>query len=108
MYRNEITAVLSKIGGVMKSFVTCILAPHQPRLDWQMWFAALGSYHHNPWFVHLVYKLLHGEKVVLDLLDENQPFKKPPQFIRALLYKYHYTKVQQNISSISDFVHNTK
>jgi hypothetical protein len=23
--------------------------PHQPRLDWQMWFAALGQYNHNPW-----------------------------------------------------------
>ena len=37
-------------------------APHQPRLDWQMWFAALGSYQNNPWFVHLAYKLLLGEK----------------------------------------------
>jgi hypothetical protein len=30
--------------------------PHQPRLDWQMWFAALGTYQHNPWFVSLVYR----------------------------------------------------
>jgi Lipase maturation factor len=28
------------------------------RLDWQMWFAALGSYHHNPWFISLIYRLL--------------------------------------------------
>lgn len=21
-----------------------LVAPHQPRLDWQMWFAALGNY----------------------------------------------------------------
>lgn len=35
--------------------------PHQPRLDWQLWFAALGSYNHNPWLVHLVYKLLTAE-----------------------------------------------
>ncbi len=37
------------------------LAPHQPRLDWQMWFAALGSYQHNPWFLNLVYRILQGE-----------------------------------------------
>jgi len=37
-------------------------APHQPRLDWQMWFAALGHYKNNPWLVHLVYKLLIGER----------------------------------------------
>ena len=30
------------------------VAPHQPRLDWQMWFAALGTYHQNPWFIHLI------------------------------------------------------
>ena len=29
-------------------------APHQPRLDWQMWFAALGSYQSNPWLLHLM------------------------------------------------------
>lgn len=31
---------------------------HQPRLDWQMWFAALGSYQHNPWLLVLVTRLL--------------------------------------------------
>ena len=38
------------------------VAPHQPRLDWQMWFAALGSYQSNPWLVHLVYRLLIGQR----------------------------------------------
>ena len=32
------------------------VAPHQPRLDWQMWFAALGTYRQNPWFVRLAAK----------------------------------------------------
>jgi len=35
--------------------------PHQPRLDWQLWFAALGAYNSNPWLVHLVYKLLTAD-----------------------------------------------
>ncbi len=35
--------------------------PHQPRLDWQMWFAALGSYEHNPWFISLLYRLLESK-----------------------------------------------
>jgi len=66
-------------------------APHQPRLDWQMWFAALGSYQHNPWFVSMLHRMLIGQKEVLDLLEHN-PFKeKPPTFVRAVLYKYHYT-----------------
>ncbi|XP_046863354.1 lipase maturation factor 2-like [Xenia sp. Carnegie-2017] len=78
------------------------LLPHQPRLDWQMWFAALGSYHHNPWFVHLAYRLLSGERAVLDLMAKNQTLKKPPRYVRAILYKYHYTKVSCN--SLIEFV----
>jgi len=70
------------------------MLPHQPRLDWQMWFAALGSYQHNPWFVSLVYRLLEGRPEVLALLDQDSPFasRKPPKFIRAKMYKYHFTK----------------
>ena len=36
------------------------MLPHQPRLDWQMWFAALGSYNHNPWLLSLVYRFIHN------------------------------------------------
>ncbi|XP_062591201.1 lipase maturation factor 2-like isoform X1 [Saccostrea cucullata] len=68
-----------------------IVAPHQPRLDWQMWFAALGSYQHNTWFVHLIYKLLIGQQEVLDLVQHNPFPQKPPKFIRAKLYHYHFT-----------------
>ena len=34
------------------------MLPHQPRLDWQMWFAALGQYQHNPWLLSLTFRLL--------------------------------------------------
>ncbi len=68
-----------------------IVAPHQPRLDWQMWFAALGGYTDSPWFLHFVEGLLTGSPEILELLRQN-PFKgKPPRFIRAQLYDYHYT-----------------
>lgn len=43
-------------------FLFTLTVPHQPRLDWQMWFAALGNYEHNPWFVSFIYRLLDGEK----------------------------------------------
>lgn len=70
--------------------------PHQPRLDWQMWFAALGSYEHNPWLVHLIYKLLKGDSPeVLELLDyDHYPFRHtPPLSIRAVLYEYDFTRL---------------
>ena len=36
------------------------VAPHQPRLDWQMWFAALGNANHNPWLINFGIRLLQG------------------------------------------------
>ncbi|XP_065676372.1 lipase maturation factor 2 isoform X5 [Hydra vulgaris] len=70
------------------------VAPHQPRLDWQMWFAALGSYQRNPWFVHLIYKILQGSKDVAYLMAPS-PFKNnPPKYVRSSLYTYHYTKLR--------------
>ncbi|CEM09631.1 unnamed protein product [Vitrella brassicaformis CCMP3155] len=50
-----------------------IAQPHQPRLDWQMWFASLGRYQENGWLVHLVYKLLHNDPHASRLLKSN-PF----------------------------------
>ncbi|XP_068673133.1 lipase maturation factor 2-like [Montipora foliosa] len=85
-----------------------VVAPHQPRLDWQIWFAALGSYEYNPWFVHMVFRLLQGKQEVLDLLAKNPFPRKPPIYIRAQLYKYHYTELPSNISSLSDVLHNNR
>jgi hypothetical protein len=69
-----------------------VVAPHQPRLDWQMWFAALGTYQHNPWFLNLVYRLFTQQKEVLELMGENPFPEKPPKYIRAVLYHYYYTR----------------
>ena len=48
--------------------------PHQPRLDWQMWFAALSSPGHQPWLLALVWRLLEGRTEVLGLLDPDTPW----------------------------------
>jgi hypothetical protein len=65
--------------------------PHQPRLDWQMWFAALGSIQQNPWFEGFCIRLLQGSPEVLALLEKNPFPKHPPRYIRAELYDYHFT-----------------
>ena len=68
------------------------VAPHQPRLDWQMWFAALqGSYQNTPWFSHFIGALLQGKPEVLQLLAENPFPGAPPRYVRATLYDYHFT-----------------
>ena len=70
------------------------VAPHQPRLDWQMWFAALGSYQENPWFISFLARLLQGSPEVLDLLEKNPFPDHPPRFIRAVVYDYHFTDAE--------------
>jgi hypothetical protein len=65
--------------------------PHQPRLDWQMWFAALSEYEATPWFQGLLVRLLQGSPPVLRLLAVNPFPDHPPRYVRALLYDYRFT-----------------
>ena len=67
------------------------VAPHQPRVDWQMWFAALESCRGNPWLVNLLARLLQGEPAVLRLLASNPFPDGPPRYVRTLLYDYRFT-----------------
>jgi predicted DCC family thiol-disulfide oxidoreductase YuxK len=67
------------------------VAPHQPRLDWQMWFAAPGKYWENPWFENFCIRLLQGSPEVLALLRHNPFPDSPPRYIRATVYDYHFT-----------------
>ena len=67
------------------------IAPYHLRLDWLMWFAAMGSYYRHPWFIHLVAKILQGDKDVLSLLRHNPFPNAPPRFARAVLYEYRFS-----------------
>ncbi len=67
------------------------VAPHQPRLDWQMWFAALGTCEQNPWLGQLLRRLREGSSPVLGLLGANPFPDRPPASIRALVYDYRFT-----------------
>jgi predicted DCC family thiol-disulfide oxidoreductase YuxK len=70
-------------------------APHQPRLDWQMWFAALETPKQNPWFVGLIVRLLEGSEDVTGLLARNPFPDKPPHYIRATFYRYRFTNSEE-------------
>jgi lipase maturation factor 1 len=65
--------------------------PHQPRLDWQMWFAALGDYRQNPWLLNFCIRLLQGSPEVLALLAQNPFPDVPPRYIRAVVFEYRFT-----------------
>lgn len=69
-----------------------VIAPFQPRLDWQIWFAAMQSPARNTWLVHLLYQLLQGRESAKSLLA-NDPFPDaPPLQVRADLYRYQFTE----------------
>jgi hypothetical protein len=68
-----------------------IVAPHQPRLDWQMWFAALDDIREEPWFMNFLARLLQGSPSVLRLMKANPFPGAPPRYVRARMFEYHFT-----------------
>lgn len=69
--------------------------PHQPRLDWQMWFAALSRPQRETWFRRLVVQLLRGSKPV-ESLFESVPFPDaPPRFVRARFWRYRFSTSEE-------------
>ena len=69
--------------------------PHQPRLDWQMWFAALGTASENRWFSLFLQRLLENSPEVTALLSSNPFPRQPPVYVRALVYDYRYSSPQE-------------
>jgi len=67
------------------------IAPYHPRLDWQMWFAALGAYQRNPWLISMMLQLIKGSEPVLELLGSNPFPEKAPRYMRAMIYDYRFT-----------------
>ena len=69
-----------------------VIAPFQPRLDWQIWFAAMSTIDREPWLVSLIFKLLQNDRGVLRLMANNPFPDHPPTYIRAELYEYKFTR----------------
>ncbi|MGB5520149.1 MAG: lipase maturation factor family protein, partial [Gammaproteobacteria bacterium] len=70
------------------------IMPHQPRLDWQMWFVSLSS-KHLPWFEEFVYALLEDSHDLDPLLEHNPFPEQPPRYLRVDAYKYTFTTPEQ-------------
>lgn len=95
-----------------------LVEPHQPRLDWQLWFAALNvrtsdprallpelrtnpsilfnlqNYAVDTWFLNFAVRLLQGSPQVLALMERDPFPDAPPRFVRARLYLYRFTDVR--------------
>ena len=75
-----------------------VVQPHMPRLDWQMWFAALDPISAQDWLRRLIDRLLAGDPSVLKLLGPN-PLRAPPKYARLALYRYHFTSRSERADS---------
>jgi len=64
--------------------------PHMPRLDWQMWFAALDPRGAQPWLAALIQRLLDSDEAVTRLLGPN-PLGSRPQCVKLVYYQYRFT-----------------
>jgi len=69
------------------------VAPYQPRIDWQIWFAAMASPADYPWTLHFVWKLLHNDPGTLSLLASNPFPDAPAHYIRARLFRYRFAPI---------------
>jgi hypothetical protein len=67
------------------------VAPHQPRVDFQLWFLLLGSRPGARWFDTLLERVLHEPAVVAPLFARNPFPDGPPRFVRVAFYRYRFT-----------------
>lgn len=68
------------------------VAPYQLRLDWQMWFASMGTPDQYPWTLNLVWKLLHNDPGALSLFASNPFPGAAPRYVRAECYIYRFVR----------------
>ena len=68
----------------------CIASPYHHRLDWQIWFAAMGDVEQSPWTRRFARRLLEGDPALGRLLATNPFPNAPPRWIRAELYRYEF------------------
>ena len=78
------------------------IAPYQPHFDWQMWFAAMGTYQRYPWTLNLVWKLLHNDPTAVRLFGDNPFASEPPRYVRAVLYRYEFVPATRESQRIWD------
>jgi lipase maturation factor 1 len=72
-----------------------IYAPYQPRFDWNLWFASLGSWRDYPIVPNTEVRLLTNNKEVLALFADN-PFRRDqPRQVRAVLWQYWFTSMAE-------------
>ena len=68
-----------------------VYAPYQPRFEWNLWFASLGTWQSSPWVVTTQQRLIEGSPSVLRLFRRDPFSGHPPTRVRAVLWQYWFT-----------------
>src|ERR1700723_2195995 len=71
-----------------------IYAPYQPRFEWNLWFASLGSWQQSRFVVWTEERLLKNEPDVLALFVSNPFASAPPREVRTVIYQYWFTDMR--------------
>jgi hypothetical protein len=72
-----------------------LYAPYQPRFDWNLWFASLGTVRQNMFVVSAEERLLNNDPDVLALFAGNPFPGSPPKQVRAVLWQYWFTSFRE-------------
>jgi hypothetical protein len=76
-----------------------IYAPYQPRFDWNLWFCSLSDWRQSEIVPETEQRLLQNDADVLALFKDSprgNPFSQaPPRFIRAVLWQYWFTSMEE-------------
>jgi len=73
--------------------------PHQPRLDWMMWFLPPQARGDDLWLNMLLRRLHEGSPQVLQLFEYNPFPDKPPRFLRVVAYNYRFTTPEEKAAT---------
>ena len=71
------------------------IVPHQPRLDWMVWFVPTQQLPQMVWFGEFLTRLHEGSPSVTGLMGYNPFPESPPKYLRVLAYRYHFTTLQE-------------
>ena len=75
------------------------IIPHQPRVDWMIWFVPPRPPTMQYWFDRFVSQVHAGSPEVLALLEHNPFPEKPPRYIRVQVYQYWFTNERERLDT---------
>jgi len=74
------------------------VVPHQPRVDWMLWFVPSSPFFLD-WLDRFLHRLLEGSPPVVGLLAGTPFGAQPPRMLRVDLYRYRFTTLQERAAT---------